>query len=96
MKDVELVTALSRKMEMPPHEVLDILSTLYSLMGDAVSNGVTVSINGIGQFEAKKKGERILANPVNGKRYLIPPKLTPVFKPSATWKNYLKKLDENE
>ncbi|MDR0575163.1 MAG: HU family DNA-binding protein [Tannerella sp.] len=96
MKDVELVTALSKQLDMSPHEVLNTLSTLYLLIGDVVSYGGSVSISGVGQFEAKKKGERISVNPTNGKRYLIPPKLTPVYKPAPLWKAYLKKLDENE
>ena len=43
----------------------------------------------------KKKDERFLANPINNKRYLIPPKLVPVFKPVATLKAYLKTLDSH-
>jgi len=96
MKDVELVTALSRQMDMMPHDVLNTLSTLYSLIGNTISNGGSVNISGIGQFEIKKKRERISVNPVNRKRYLIPPKLSPVFKPAPYWKAYLKKLDDNE
>ena len=96
MKDVELVTALSDQVDLSPQEILDALSTLYALIGETISNGGSVNISGIGQFEAKKKAERISVNPTNGKRYLIPPKLTPVFKPATYWKSYLKKLDENE
>ena len=96
MKDVELVTALSRQMDMTPRDVLMTLSTLYSLIGNTISNGGSINIAGIGQFEIKKKRERISVNPVNQKKYLIPPKLSPVFKPASSWKNYLKKLDENE
>ncbi len=96
MKDVELITALSKQMDMTPHDVLDTLSALYSLMGSTISNGGSINIAGIGQFEIKKKGERLSVNPINKKRYLIPPKLTPVFKPAPYWRNYLKKLDENE
>jgi len=94
MKDVELITALSRQIDMPPNEVLETLSTLYSLVADIVSNGGVLNISGLGQFEAKKKAERISVNPINGKRYLIPPKLTPIFKPAPLWKTFLKKLDE--
>ncbi|MDR1097889.1 MAG: HU family DNA-binding protein [Tannerella sp.] len=96
MKDVELVTALSKEMDMSPQEVVDTLSTLFLLMGDTLSNGGSVNISGLGQFEAKKKEKRLSANPTNGKRYIIPPKLTPVYRPAAIWKTYLKKLDENE
>jgi DNA-binding protein HU-beta len=96
MKDVELVTALSREMDMSPQEVVDILSTLFQVIGETLSMGGIVNISGIGQFEVKKKAERISVNPANGKRYLIPPKLTPVYKPAFLWKTYLKKLDKNE
>ncbi len=96
MKDVELVTALSKQLDMPPKEVLDTLSVLYTLIGEKLSNNGSVNITGLGQFESKKKAERISVNPANGKRYLIPPKLTPVYKPASKWKAYLKKLDENE
>jgi len=96
MKDVELVTALSIQMEMTPIDVLNTLETLYSLIGSTLSNEGSVVISGIGQFEIKKKRERITVNPVNGKRYLIPPKLSPVYKPAPLWKTYLKKLDEDE
>ena len=96
MKDVELVTAISGQLDMSPQEILDTLSALYLLIGDTISNNGSVNISGIGLFESKKKGERISVNPTNGKRYLIPPKLTPVFKPAPYWKSYLKKLDENE
>jgi len=96
MKDVELVTALSKQMDMTPHDVLNTLSALYALIGDAISNGGNVNISGIGQFEIKKKSERLSVNPVNKKKYLIPPKLSPVYKPAPFWKNYLKKLDDNE
>ena len=96
MKDVELVTALSEQLDMSPQEILNNLSTLYLLIGDVISNGGSINIADIGTFEAKKKAERISVNPTNGKRYLIPPKLTPVYKPTPQWKAYLKKLDENE
>ena len=96
MKDVELVTALSRQMDMTPHDVLNTLSAFYTLIGNTIADGGSVNISGLGQFEIKKKRERLSVNPVNKKKYLIPPKLTPVFKPAPFWRNYLKKLDENE
>ena len=96
MKDVELVATLSNQMDMTPQEISNTLTSLYALIGGVISNGGSVNILGIGLIEAKKKRERISVNPVNGKKYLIPPKLTPVFKPASVWKSYLKNLDENE
>ncbi|MDR2774746.1 MAG: HU family DNA-binding protein [Tannerella sp.] len=96
MKDIELVTALSREMDMSPKEIVDVMSALLLLIEDTLSNGGCVNISGVGQFEAKKKAERISINPSNGKKYLIPPKITPIYKPASLLKAYLKKLDENE
>ncbi|MDR3267178.1 MAG: HU family DNA-binding protein [Tannerella sp.] len=96
MKDVELVTALSKQIDLSPREIIDVISTFCKLIENTIIGGGSVSISGLGQFEAKKKGERVSVNPANGKRYLVPPKLTPVFKPASRWKSYLKKLDNNE
>ena len=38
----------------------------------------------------------VSSNPANGKRYLVPPKLVPVFKPGTTVKNRLKELGDHE
>jgi nucleoid DNA-binding protein len=54
-----------------------------------------INLQGLGQFEARKKAERYSANPANNKRYLIPPKQVAVFRPVITIKNYLKTLDYN-
>jgi DNA-binding protein HU-beta len=96
MKDVELVTALSKAMDMSPKEIAETLSTFFLLIGNTLSNGGCVNLSGVGQFEAKKKAERISVNPANGKKYLIPPKITLIYKPASTLKTYLKRLDKNE
>ena len=38
----------------------------------------------------------VSSRPSNGKRYLGPPKLVPVFKPGTTVKNKLKELGDHE
>lgn len=72
------------------------LSALSSIIGAKLVDNDTVYLQGFGQFESKKKLERISVNPVNKKRYLVPPKLVPVFKPGTTVKNKLKELSVNE
>lgn len=49
-----------------------------------------------GTFEVKKRMERVLVNPNNGKKMLVPPKLVLGFKPGSTFKERLQKggLDE--
>ena len=92
MKNKELVTELAARMGWTAQEVAETLSVLSSRLVD----NDTIYLQGFGQFEVKKKAERISVNPSNGKRYLVPPKLVPVFKPGTTVKNKLKELGDHE
>ena len=92
MKNKELVTELAARMGWTAQEVAETLSVLSSGLVD----NDTIYLQGFGQFEVKKKAERISVNPSNGKRYLVPPKLVPVFKPGTTVKNKLKELGDHE
>lgn len=96
MKSKEVISALSGRMNWTSKEVTEMLSALGSAIGTKLMEGGAVYLASFGQFEVRKKMERISVNPVNGKRYLVPPKLVPVFKPGVTVKNRLKKLEENE
>ena len=96
MKSKEVISALSGRMNWTSREVTEMLSALGSAIGTKLMEGDSVYLASFGQFEVRKKMERISVNPVNGKRYLVPPKLVPVFKPGVTVKNRLKKLEENE
>ena len=96
MKNKELVTDLATRMEWTSQEVSDMLAALGSVISSKLVDNDTVYLQGLGQFEVKKKGERISVNPANGKRYLVPPKLAPVFKPGTTVKNRLKELGDHE
>lgn len=96
MRNKELVTELADRMGWTPKEVSDMLATLSSVVGSRLVDNDTIYLQGFGQFEVKKKAERISVNPANGKRYLVPPKLVPVFKPGKTMKNRLKTLSDHE
>lgn len=96
MKHKEVTTELSNRLGWSSQEVTDMLSALSSIIGAKLVDNDTVYLQGFGQFESKKKPERISVNPVNKKRYLVPPKLVPVFKPGTTVKNKLKELSVNE
>ena len=96
MKNKELVTEMADRMGWTSKEVSEMLGAFTSVIGSKLVDNDTVCLQGFGQFEVKKKSERISVNPANGKRYLVPPKLVPVFKPGATVKNRLKEMSENE
>lgn len=92
MKNKELITELSNRLGWNIGEVNDILATFTSIVANRLLDDDIVSLQGFGQFEVKKKAERISVNPVTRKRYLVPPKLVPVFKPAAAGKAILKEL----
>lgn len=96
MKNKELIAGLSERLGWTSQEVTDMLSALSSVIGSRLVDNDVIYLQGFGQFEVKKKAERISVNPSNGKRYLVPPKLVPVFKPGTTVKTRLKELSGNE
>lgn len=96
MKNKELITELSERLGWTQQEVTDTLSVFGSVLGSRLVDNDSVYLQGFGQFDIKKKTERISVNPANGKRYLVPPKLVPVFKPGATLKFKLKELKADE
>ncbi|MDD2436139.1 MAG: HU family DNA-binding protein [Massilibacteroides sp.] len=93
MNNKELVVKLSDRLDFSVQETTDLLSALSDVMGAKLVDNDSLYIQSFGLFEVKKRAERVSVNPVNGKRYLVPPKLIPVFKPGTTLKNRLKDLD---
>ncbi|MDO4754734.1 MAG: HU family DNA-binding protein [Parabacteroides sp.] len=96
MKNKELIAELSDRLGWTAQEVTETLSVLSSVVSSRLVDNDTIHLQGFGVFEVKKKAERITVNPANGKRYLVPPKLVPVFKPGTTIKNKLKELTNHE
>lgn len=96
MKNKEFITELAERLGWTPQEVTDLVATFGSVLGSRLVDNDAVYLHGFGQFEAKKKMEWVVVNPASGKRYLVPPKLVPVFKPGMTLKSKLKELGEHE
>jgi DNA-binding protein HU-beta len=96
MKNKELIKELSDRLQWTSGDISDTISKLGAFISERLADDDIVYLEGLGQFETRKKGERISVNPANGKRYLVPPKLVPVFKPGITVKTKLKELGNNE
>lgn len=96
MNNKELISELSKELNWSVKETTEMLSVLSNTISSRLIDNDLVYFQSFGQFEVKKKAERITVNPVNRKRYLVPPKLSPVFKPGNTIKTKLKELNTDE
>lgn len=65
------------------------MAGLTSEMASYLEEEATISIVGFGNFEVKKKLERVVINPSTKQRMLIPPKMVLNFKPSVNLKEKL-------
>lgn len=62
------------------------MSSLLAEMTKQLEEGNVVSVQGFGNFEVKKKAERISVSPTTKQRMLVPPKLVLSFKPASSMK----------
>ncbi|MBO4444814.1 MAG: HU family DNA-binding protein [Bacteroidaceae bacterium] len=87
MKNKDFINELSLRLSLPAEDVEKQVSSLEALMTDHLQENDIIALTGFGTFEVKKKTERVSVNPTTGKRLLIPPKLTLMFKQSGVLKN---------
>lgn len=85
---IELSSRMGGELKDTQNLMLGLIKELVSQMQD----GNSISIQGFGTFEVKKKMERIVVNPTTKQRMLIPPKLVVGFRPSNILKEKIKNL----
>ena len=76
-----------RKGQSPSRVVNQQISAFVSELTAALEDEQVVSISSFGNFEVKKRLERVIVNPTTGQRMLVPPKLVVAFKPSQGLKS---------
>ena len=90
MNNKEFISELSRRLSYSNKDATRLVSSVLSIMTQELQDGKSVTIQGFGTFEVKKKLERISVNPATQQRMLIPPKLVLTYKPSITLKEKFK------
>lgn len=88
----EFTDKLQKKTGRDAASIDKVMTALASVFRERCSNMDTISVQGFGSFEPKKKLEREVVNPVTGVRMLIPPKIVLSFKPATGIKNRIKEL----
>ena len=84
---------LSQRINAGKDETSEMVASFCQVLTEASLDGDSVTFPGFGSFEPHKRIERIAKHPSNGKRMLIPPKITLTFRPSTLLKQ---KVRDNE
>lgn len=90
MNNKDFISELSRRVGYNMTDTQRLVNNVISAMGDRFQEDDIIQMPGFGQFEVKKKMERIMVNPSTQQRMLVPPKLVLGFRPHAAWKERLK------
>ena len=89
MNSKEFFAEIAARTEMTSKEAQSLAGSLALAIADNLNEGDTFSIQGFGNFEVKKKMERVMVNPTTKQRLLVPPKLAISFKMSNVLKDKL-------
>lgn len=90
MDNKTLIDTLTRTTALPRKDVQALLDALGECMRTAAADQDTVAVPSFGNFEPKKRLERVMAVPSTGRRLLLPPKITLTFRPAALLKQQLR------
>ena len=90
MENKELIDKISQKLGRSKSDVSKLVDALTDVLKTRCGELDSVAIPGFGTFEGKKKNVRVITNPSNGRRMLLPPKITLNFKVSNVLKTRLK------
>lgn len=90
MEHKQFFSILQERLGKDKKSVDALYSGLLQIIKERSVSMDSVSIQGFGVFEPRKKLERISVNPATGKRMLIPPRIILTFKPGAVLKNRIK------
>lgn len=80
MNNKEYIAELSRHTGFSQDDTQRMVRCVVECMSQKFDEGVEISIANFGIFEIKKRMERIVVNPSNGQRMLVPPKIVVAFK----------------
>lgn len=86
MDNKTLIESISSATSLNKDEVQSVIATFCEVLAERCVDMDSVIIPGFGQFEARKRRERVTVHPATGRRLLVPPKLVLNFKPSGVLK----------
>lgn len=91
MNNKELIVELAQRTNQTQQATQRMTLAVIEQLLSQVEENESFQVPAFGTFEVKKRLERILVNPNNGKKMLVPPKLVLGFKPVTTLKERMQK-----
>lgn len=86
MNNKDFISDLANRTKYNSKEVSALVGATVSAIISELSEENSITISGFGNFEVKKKLERVLVNPTTKQRMLVPPKIVVNFKPNTSLK----------
>jgi DNA-binding protein HU-beta len=96
MNNKELITSIAAKLNAPKSVAAILLETTVATCAQLLMEDKTIGFQSFGNFEVRKKDERLSVHPSTQIRTLIPPKLVVNFKQSNILKDKLKDMPHHE
>ncbi len=90
MTTKELIASLAAETRLSKAEVTNLLEATTDIMIQSLLENKVVHIQNFGDWEVKKKNQRLSVHPRTGNRTLIPPKLQVTFKQNVALKEEVK------
>lgn len=90
MDQKSLIDKICASADISRENAVKLFDAFIDEIGSSCGNLDSIAIPGFGQFEGKKRDERIAVHPASGRRMLVPPRITVGFKPSALLKQKIK------
>jgi DNA-binding protein HU-beta len=91
----ELIAALSAQTGQSRAQTEELLEATVSVMTEELAQGKTIGFQSFGNFEVRKREERLSVHPATQIRTLIPPKLVLNFRQSNVLKEKINEKTES-
>lgn len=90
MENNNFVNSISRKTGESKATVESLIQGFTKIFCECLEQQKSVIIPNLGVFEGKLRREKIAIHPATGKKLLVPPKVSIIFKPSPQLKKRIK------
>lgn len=91
MNNKDFIASLAQKEGLTLRDTQMLVNHLVAELTTEFEDGETLSVEDFGQFEVKKRLERVIVNPSTNQRMLVPPKLILSFKQAPSLKERMQK-----